>query len=365
MHQLQFIRLRALAALALGLLGLCHVSALHAGDALVKPSRGVGTELLFTSMRTGSMQIFRIGADGSKEARLTQTQSAEIQPTWSGSGRIAFVSHRSGGGDIYTMNADGRDVRRLTTQPGLDHSPAWSSDGKRLAYVSERDGMSVLCVVNADGSNEQVVSGALTEVAGAEWSPDGSKLAFLAVINDKRRIAVADLAAGSVGTVTDGKDGETGPIWSPDGKAIVYVQSGGRTEGINLRLVRLDNKASVALTPSTGYTNSQPRFSPDGAKILFLSNASSQGAKMNLSVMNADGTGITNLTHWDHADMSATWSGDGRHIFFMSFRDWPGQVYRVDANGGNLKRLTKSNAQEGFPVTRPAHSALAGGSQLR
>lgn len=337
-----------------------------AGQALVtaadKPVVGPTGQMLFTSMRTGVMQIYRIDTDGGREVRLSQTDSADVQPAWSASGKIAFVSYRSGGGDIYTMNADGGELRRLTTQAGLDESPTWSPDGRRIAYVSERNGLTGIRVVNADGSQNTLVSAALAEVGAPAWSPDGTKIAFVATQDSKMRIIVADLVAGTVGAVTDGKSGEYGPVWSVDGRSLAYVQSGSRTEGVNLRLFRLGEPTSVALT-SGGYTNSQPRFSPDGSRILYLSNASSQGATMNAHVMNADGTGITNLTRWEHADLSATWSADGRQVLFMSFRDWPGQIYRVNADGSDVQRLTQSNGQDGFPVARPGESAPSSGAR--
>lgn len=350
------------AVLASGLLvfvmGIAAAPGLGTGGASGKTTAGPRGELLFTSMRTGASQIFRIDADGGRESRLTQTQSSELQPVWSRQGRIAFVSMRSGGGDIYTMDANGGDLRRVTSRPGLEQSPAWSPDGKRIAYVGERDGRTELRVARVDGDQDTVVSPNLSEVGAPEWSPDGMKIAFVATIKDKLRVLVANLDSGAVGVVTDGAGGEFGPTWSPDGSAIVYVQSGSRTEGVNLRIVRIGSPTSAALT-SGGYTNSQPLFSPDGTKVLYLSNSSSQGGTMNVHVMNADGAGVSNLTRWEHADLSATWSSDGRHVFFMSFRDWPGQIYRVEADGKDLQRLTYSNAQDGFPLGRPSDRALA------
>lgn len=347
------------AAIAAWLFATAAGAAPAAGQAQVtapdKPVVGPMGQVLFTSMRTGVMQIYRIDTDGGRETRLSQTDSADVHPAWSVSGRIAFVSYRSGGGDIYTMNADGGELRRLTTQPGLDESPTWSPDGKRIAYVSERNGVTGVRVAQADGSQDTLVSAALAEVGAPAWSPDGTKIAFVATQDSKLRIIVADLVAGTVGPVTDGKSGEYGPVWSADGQSLAYMQSGSRTEGVNLRLVRIGAPASLALT-SGGYTNSQPRFSPDGSRILYLSNASSQGATMNVHVMNADGTGVTNLTRWEHADLSATWSADGRQVLFMSFRDWPGQIYRVNADGSDVQRLTRSNGQDGYPVSRPGES---------
>lgn len=308
--------------------------------------------LIFTSIRDGTMQIFRIGAGVGGEVKLSQGSNVDMQPAWSSQGRIAFVSYRSGDGDIYTMNADGGNVRRLSAHPGLDQSPAWSPDGRRVAYVGAHGAGAAVWVVNDDGSGEQVISGKLTEVGAPQWSPDGSRIAFSTAIGNKSRVVVANLATGEAGPVTDGTGGEVGPIWSPDGRSILFVQSGSRTEGVNLRLVRLGEIKPRALT-SNQYTNSQPQFSPDGSKVLYLSNASSQGARMNVHVVNVDGTAPTNLTRWEHADMGATWSSDGRQIYFASFKDWPGQIYRMNADGSDVRRLTESKSQDSYPVTRP------------
>lgn len=326
--------------------------------ATASPAAGLHGDLIYTSLRTGSSQIFRIDADGARETRLTQSQHSELQPVWSRQGRIAFVSTRSGGGDIYTMDAQGGDLRQLTSRPGLEQSVAWSADGQHLAYIGETDGRAELRLVKADGTGDRLIAADMAEVGSPAWSPDGTKIAFNANVNGKLRVFVADLIAGAVTPAAEGKGGEFGPVWSPDGRSLVFVHSGSRTEGVNLRKVQLGSQTSVALTKD-GYTNSQPRFSPDGSKLLFLSNATSQGSTMNVHVMNADGTGVVNLTRWEHADMGASWSADGQHVYFMSFRDWPGQIYRIGADGQGLQRLTKSASQEGFPVGRPAATTVA------
>jgi Tol biopolymer transport system component len=359
------LRPRTFAWLLIWAAGLGTGAAMAQGTpAVARPADSSGTaashsaDLLFTSMRTGSSQIFRIDADGRGEARLTQTETAELQPVWSRSGRVAFVSYRTGGGDVYTMDATGADLRRVSTAPGLDQSPAWSPDGRRIAYVSERADGTVLAIADADGRNETMVSGLPSDVAWPEWSPDGTKIAIVGTIANKPRILIADLKAGDVRPLTQGAGGEFGPAWSPDGGSIAYVQSGSRTEGVNLRLARPGHAGTVALTQN-GYINSQPRFSPDGSKILYLSNAASQGGVMKLHVMNADGGGSSALTRWDQAEMSGVWSADGRQIFFMSFHDWPGQIYRAEADGSGVRRLTQSTFQEGPPVARPVPVSLS------
>lgn len=343
-----------LAALCLTALCAPSVAQAPAASGAVAAQSASPERLIFTSVREGAMQLFAVDASG--ESKLSRTTHPELQATWSRQGQVAFVSYRSGAGDIYTMAADGSAVVRVTRDDGLDHSPDWSPDGQRIAYVGERDTQMGLYMINADGSGQRRLAVPSAEIGAPHWSPNGTQIVYTAMLEGRSQIMLMDLGTGESRQLTFGAAGGTGPVWAPDGQSIVYVHSGSRTEGVGLRRLLLGTPEPVVLTRN-GYTNSQPQFSPDGSKLLYLSNASNEGAFMNVHVMNVDGTGIVNLTRWPHVDMSATWSPDGQHIYFMSFRDWPGQIYRMKADGQDVQRLTQSKFQDGFPVVRPARQA--------
>lgn len=56
--------------------------------------------------------------------------------------------------------------------------------------------------------------------------------------------------------------------------------------------------------------------------------------------MNADGTNPTRLTNNASFDAFSTWSPDGRHIAFTAFQDRDGEIYVMDADGGDQTRIT-------------------------
>jgi DNA-binding winged helix-turn-helix (wHTH) protein len=73
-----------------------------------------------------------------------------------------------------------------------------------------------------------------------------------------------------------------------------------------------------------------PDWSPDGKRIVFMS---AREGKPDIYVMNADGTGLINLTANPASDACPSWSPDGRQIVFESDRP-PGQgIYVMDADG--------------------------------
>jgi hypothetical protein len=68
--------------------------------------------------------------------------------------RVAFTSYRDGNAEIYLMNADGSNQARLTNSGGEDEAASWSPNGQQLIFASSRDGSYDLYLMNADGSNQ-------------------------------------------------------------------------------------------------------------------------------------------------------------------------------------------------------------------
>ena len=93
-------------------------------------------------------------------------------------------------------------------------------------------------------------------------------------------------------------------------------------------------------------------FSPDGAKIAFT--VADGSGTTGIWVMNADGSGVTQLTGGSNEDEEPGWSPDGTRIVFS--RD--SQIWVINANGTGQVRLT-SKAIDGDPVWSPDGSKIA------
>jgi len=98
-----------------------------------------------------------------------------------------------------------------------------------------------------------------------------------------------------------------------------------------------------------------PKWSPDGMKILFGSTEAGNG---DLFTMSPDGTGIVNLTNHSAFDWSGDWSPDGSKIAFYSTRDG-GDIYVMDADGGQVTRLTDIHASVQSPSWSPDGEKIA------
>jgi Tol biopolymer transport system component len=154
-----------------------------------------------------------------------------------------------------------------------------------------------------------------------------------------------------------------GAEWSPDGQTILYASSG-------IRIVDADGMNERYL--GEGSEGSCPTWSPDGSKIAFESDNG-------LEVMNADGSGKRLLASLAEIvpPLSAlrvlnpiTWSPDGGMIAFELQADFPdpslgqpntllAQIWTVNADGSNLKRLTTDSALEFVPSWSPDSQTIA------
>ena len=92
---------------------------------------------------------------------------------------------------------------------------------------------------------------------------------------------------------------------------------------------------------------SEPAWSPDGSQIAF---SFVSGGFGNVFVMNADGTGVRNVTNQvDSFNTKPTWSPDGSKIAFYSNRDGDNEIYVVRADGsGPQTDLTNDHTGRGL-----------------
>jgi Tol biopolymer transport system component len=264
-------------------------------------------------------------------------------------GRIAFVSQRNGNEEIYVMNADGNNQTRLTynastatTQAtaGRDLLPSFLPDGGRIAFTSRRP----VGNIHLDGGIDEVY---LMDAWDRDGLPEGDNLTRL---------------TGDA----EGMQHNFQAAFSADGKKVVFVgawNGTGTNEIYTMDFVDAVGTSAAHLLPEsvrqlthTGLIERYPAFSPDGTKIAFTR----LDGKDDIWVMNADGTGQSNLTNNAATDTYANFSPDGTKIVFSSDRgSTKSEIWMMDTDGSNPVRLTNNDVIDESPVFSPDGTDIA------
>ncbi|HET9480791.1 MAG TPA: acetyl-CoA synthetase, partial [Candidatus Polarisedimenticolia bacterium] len=236
-------------------------------DAIVYMNGGYLHRLDLADGRSARIPI-RIGSDlpgrvASFREVAGRIGGADISP----SGARAVFDAR---GDLFTVPAEHGPTRNLTgTQGTRERAPAWSHDGKWIAYLSDATGEYEIYIRPQDGSGapRRITTGSDVWNFGPAWSPDGKHLAFG---DQKRRLRMVEVESGRVTEVDKGSlESITSYTWSPDSRWLAYVKSRpSQLPGIHL--YGLDSGKVVALGDGMS-ADTEPVFAADGKHLFFIS----------------------------------------------------------------------------------------------
>jgi Tol biopolymer transport system component len=208
-----------------------------------------------------SFDIFVADLEGNITAQLTDEPGYDAEATVSPKGdKIVFTSTRSGDLELYTMNLDGSEVTQITDELGYDGGAFFSPDGSKIIFRASRPKTEEaiaeykellsqglvqptemeLFICNADGSDLRQ----LTFLGNANWSPffhpSGEKILFSSNFESDGgfpfNLYMIDIDGKNLERVTHGKTFDAFPVFSNDGKYLAFSsnRNNGGTRDTNL-----------------------------------------------------------------------------------------------------------------------------------
>jgi TolB protein len=303
-------------------------------------------------------------------AAILLALAAPAQATFPGqNGKVAYSScGLAGDCGVFIADPDGSGATQITHNPYRIETPhggsyaapdapsSWTPDGGRISYVRIRPNGDEARIVNADGTGDEAFGAPTTAV----FSPDGSKLAYVSFNPyGYPQIFVSNIDGSGVTQLTRGT-GAYDPDWSPDGTKNAFTQGPDFYGGPEIYVMNADGSNQTRLTFELdhGAWAWDPSWSPDGARIAFT--RTYQGEQYEIYSMNADGSGLINLTDNPEDppnyaridDEDAAWSPDGTQIAFVRDRsDVSGDhVFTMNADGSGARPLLSGPSLSAHPI---------------
>ena len=168
---------------------------------------------------------------------------------------------------------------------------------------------------------------------------DGERMKGTVYDRKIKEIYIADYDGANPRRITINRSLNINPVWSSDGKAIAYT-SYRRANMPDLYIQRIYD-GTPPESPAHGTDrvhNFLPAWSPDGTRIAFMTN---RDGNPEIYVMNVDGSNLRRITRHPGIDATPSWSPAGNQIAFTSDRTGSPQIWTVDADGlSQPRRIT-------------------------
>jgi TolB protein len=267
---------------------------------------------------------------------------------------VPFESWRQLGADGVVIGAVRKDANKISVQVRL-----YNIAGQRAVFSKEYSG---------GATNPRIFAHTIAdEIHKTQRSLDGvarTKLAFSSDRDNERikgtienrsikEVYIADYDGENQRRITVNKSLNITPVWSADGRAIAYTSY--RRNGRPDIFVSFIYEGRPPETPAHGTDsvhNFLPAWSPDGSRIAFMSN---RDGNLEIYAVNKDGTNLRRLTNHPANDTTPTWSPAGNQVAFTSDRSGQPQIYVVDADGlGSPRRITTTESWADRATWAPA-----------
>jgi TolB protein len=272
--------------------------------------------------------------------------------------RLIFQSTRDGRtcDQQYTMRIDGSDVRRVSTGQGKT-TCGYYIDGDRRILFASTHAVDTACpprpdpsqgyvwgldpfdiyVANADGTGLKRITNFNVYTAEGTLSPDGKTVVFTSLKDGDLDIYTMNVDGTNIKRLTNTPGYDGGAFFSPDGKQIVYRASHPtdstlatyqallakrmvRPNRMEIFVMNADGSNQRQIT-KLGGANFAPFFTPDGGSIIFSSNhPNPRSRNFDLYLIKADGTGLEQVTFDGEFDGFPQFSPDGKTLVWASNR---------------------------------------------
>ena len=338
-----------------------------------------GQTIYFYSEREGGLRIWRMKADGSDQQALSASGTKALSPALTRDGRVAFAASINNGWQIVSIAADGTGQRTESDAQNDYWAPAFDSRSGRMVCqgtgpVESKDKVATGMMFGMKDTAPFLLSGSRRQ----EELPDRTVelngfFSFTSSVNPRTgdvvgigtlsatdktpHIIVSRLDGTGLRDVFNPASIAWAPVWSRDGNWIAFTVGppfAPAKAQADIWKIKPDGTGAINLTEGCEANDGFPDFSPDGRRIVFRSG---RDGNHEIYLMEADGSNVRRLTEHPSTDTMPAFSPLGDMIVFSSFRDGDPEIYTLqispDGTPGQLRRITNSAGGDMHPRFSP------------
>lgn len=324
------------------------------------PKKGAGRHILV--VLAGAVAILGLLLDAAAPARATLPANG---------GLIAFSDINAG--EIYTMPAEGGELTNITNNGAWDETPSFSPDGSKIAFASDRGDKKHFSIymARADGTRVKRLTRGKSHDFSPSWSPGGRRIAFFSNRHGRYGIYVMRLGERPRRVTSLDMDAFD-PRWSPSGRKFLF-SSDSFGKGWDVYTIRVDGTRLRRLTRNDAH-DYDASWSPDGRLVAFATDRNSEGSGQcvwvpggvvfpsdchsDIYTIRPDGSEETQITDGLWWDDYPVWSPDGTKIIFISDESYPSyssDLFIMNPDGSDRQPLTDNTDiyEYYFPAWQP------------
>jgi PKD repeat protein/Tol biopolymer transport system component len=266
--------------------------------------------LLYHTNMTGDWEVFRLGDLPEyplADPNLSQGRGVDVvdmAPTRSPDSHwVAFTTNRDGNWELYVTKVDNSEWRRLTYNTvAKDIDPTWSPDGRYIAFESDRDGNWELYLFDVVTGEEIRLTDNPANDINAYWSSDSKKIVFQSDRDGLWQVYELQIATGEQTRLSDGQGDDHDPVYSFSDEQVTF------------RSYRNDDPHSV------------------------------------IYVMNADGSGVEQISPSGADSSNHTWYLDDSIIAYQSDLDGDNDIYVYEFESKTTRLVTDNDIEDYAPA---------------